>query len=562
MVLGAGIGGILAASALARHYARVLILDRDRIPDRPTVRKGVPQDKHPHILLRRGELAIRALLPGALERLRPRDFTPMNTGKNLRWFHAGVWKARHDPGFDFHMCNRVRLEHTLRAEALTRPGVELLDEHKILDLQLDRPGGRVTGVVVRRRGEHDAEVIPADLVVDSTGRGTRAPMWLEQHGFGEVEVQEVQSNVGYTSRVFHMPGGVDRSRLPIVVFPDAPRSRRAGLVFPLGDNGLIVALAGWCRDYVPRTPEGFLKFARSLDRPELARALLGARPAPGEHAFRARANVWRRYDRMRRWPEGLLVIGDAVSSLNPLYGQGMTIAAVEVQALARTLRSLARRRGDARLEQRGRAHRLQRSFARVIWFPWTLVTSEDLRHAETVGPRPRGLALLQRFASALHELVAYDRHVHERMLEILNLTRGPLSLLSPRILLGLALHRLRGPGLVRVLRHADAPLALSPGGAAAGVSPRRRAPRLARVGAAATPTRAAAAPAMKRPTLTFEQWRAAKRSGKLVQLRRATHIKQLASRAEATVEETQPITPGAGAELDERWGEARLTETG
>ena len=104
VVLGAGIGGILAASVLARHYAEVILVDRDRIGERPVERRGVPQGKHPHILLRRGEEAIRRLLPGALDRLRPRDLTPMDIGRELRWFHAGVWKARHDPGFRFHTC--------------------------------------------------------------------------------------------------------------------------------------------------------------------------------------------------------------------------------------------------------------------------------------------------------------------------------------------------------------------------------------------------------------------------------------------------------------------------
>lgn len=434
------------------------------------------------------------------------------------------------------MCDRVRLEHTLRAWALEREGVTLRDGCEVLDLEIDHGLARVLGVSVRQRGEAQPRVIPADVIVDATGRGTRAPQWLSRHGFGDVETLEVRSNVGYTSRVFHVPGGNHHLQLPIVVFPDAPRTRRAGLVFAYGDDGLLVALAGWCRDYVPRSAEGFLKFARLLERPELARALLGARPSPSEHSFRARANLWRRYDRLRRWPDGLVVLGDAISSLNPLYGQGMTVAAMEAEALAAALARLERRR--ARLEHHGGARRLQRRFARIIRFPWLLVTSEDLRYAATEGPRPRGLRLLQRFTGALHGLVAYDRLVHERVLALLNLTRSPLSLLSPRILLRVALHRLRGDGLQRALRRADTPIETTPAQPtpALAAAPSRR---VASVDAAlvdAAPVgvpRPSAPTVMKRPSLSFQEWRAARRSGALVRLRRAAHLKQLAARASA-----------------------------
>ncbi|MEZ4384904.1 MAG: FAD-dependent monooxygenase [Nannocystaceae bacterium] len=527
VVLGAGIAGVLAASVLSRHYAEVIILERDRVPDRPIDRKGVPQGRHPHILLRRGEEVIRRLVPGALERLRPRDFTPMDVARELRWFHAGVWKARHDPGFVFHTCNRVRLEHSLRAAVLERANVELRERHKILDLALD-DAGRVRGVVVVDERAEVQRTIAADVVVDATGRSTRAPRWLAEHGFGEVPIHEVHSNVGYTTRVFHVPGGNHDLGLPIAVFPDPPRSRRAGIAFPLGDNGVSVVLAGWCRDYVPRSAEGFLEFARSLDRPELADLLARARPTPDQHTFRAKANLWRRYDRLRRWPDGLVVIGDAVTSLNPMYGQGMTIAAVEAETLARTLTALARR--GARLEGPGRARRLQRAIAGVVRFPWALVTSEDLRHPGAVGPRPRGLALVHAVTSALHQLVAYDRYVHRRMFEILNLMRGPLCLLHPRVLLRVVLHRLRGADFLRVLRQASAPLVLADASAAAELpsATAEAAPPLA------SPRPSPAANAVMKPaSLTFAQWRSVTRDGKLVQLRHAAYLRQLAARVSA-----------------------------
>jgi hypothetical protein len=388
--------------------------------------------------------------------------------------------------------------------------------------------GRVTGVAVRDEAAGRERVVAADVVVDATGRGTRAPRWLEEKGFGVVPIDEVQSHVGYTTRVFHVPGGNQGLGLPLAVFPDPPRTRRAGLAFPLGDNGVSVVLAGWCRDYVPRSADGFLEFARSLDRPELADLLARARPTPDQHTFRAKANLWRRYDRLRRWPDGFVVLGDAVTSLNPMYGQGMTIAAMEVEALAKTLAELGRR--GARLEDRGRARRLQRRFAAIVRFPWHLVTSEDLRHPQATGRRPRGLGVLHRLTSALHELVAYDRYVHRRMFEILNLLRGPLCLLHPRVLLRVALHRLRGADFLGVLRQAGAPLVLADARARAELP---SAPAEATTHRRAPPLRPAATTVMKPASLSFGEWRSITRAGKLVQLRHAAYIKQLAARASA-----------------------------
>lgn len=551
VVLGAGIGGILAASVLARHYAEVILVDRDRIGERPVERRGVPQGKHPHILLRRGEEAIRRLLPGALDRLRPRDLTPMDIGRELRWFHAGVWKARHDPGFRFHTCDRVRLEHVLRAEVLALPNVALRQQQRVVDLVIDPASGRIRGVVVGGEEGGEAQTLAADVVVDASGRGSQASRLLADHGFGEVEVDEVTSHVGYTTRVFHVSGGNAHLGLPIAVFPDPPRTRRAGIAFPLGDNGIKVVLAGWGRDYVPASAEGFVEFAQTLDRPEIAALLADARPSPSQHTFRARANTWRRFDRLRSWPEGLVILGDAVCALNPMYGQGMTIAAMEVEALGETLDALARR--GARLEGRGQARRMQRRIAAIVRFPWLLVSSEDLRHPSTLGPRPRGLGLVHRVTSAIHELVAYDRQVHRRVFEVLNLLRSPLALLHPRVLAQVALHRLRGPDFLRVLRQADAPFVL------AEVDPRAElaAGRAAAEGPASAGAawRGAAAAVMKPASLTFAQWRAITRSGKLVQLRHAAHLRRLTARASADRE----ASASAAAE-EPRRGDARAID--
>ncbi|MEZ4379713.1 MAG: hypothetical protein R3A79_00075 [Nannocystaceae bacterium] len=440
IVIGGSVTGLLAARVLADFFEKVVIVERDYLYDRPIGRKGVPQARHSHILLAAGASVIGELLPEILDDMQAAGAIPVDASKDLRWFHYGVWKARKDSGITLYLTNRMVLETAIRAQVRRWTNIEILDERDIINLEVNRSGERVVGVRCEHKGE--PTLLEADLVIDASGRGSRSPRWLSDAGFSRVEETEVRMSIGYASRVYRMPRSFPVERLPLAVFPKPPESRRMGILFTIDEKILMVTLGGWCRDYPPTQHEGFVEFARSLPVDDFQALLDEAKPAPAIHPHLVPSNLRRRYERMRRFPDGYVVLGDALCSFNPIYGQGMSAAALEVKALQSWLER-ARARGHG-VYARGAGRQLQRRVAREIRLPWLLATTEDFRFPETTGRRPFGLAFLQWYIGHILELSATHPEILRRFMLVMNLLSGPLVLLTPSIILTVLVHSLRG----------------------------------------------------------------------------------------------------------------------
>ncbi len=442
VVIGGSVAGMLTARVLAEHFERVSIIERDYLYDRPIGRKGAPQYRHSHILLASGAAVLKELFPELGADMRRAGAVPVDASKDLRWFHFGVWKARVKSGITFYLTNRMIFEAALRRRVRSWANIEILDDRDTVGLLVNEAGDRITGVKFQRKGEDSIESIEADLVVDASGRGSRSPRWLEGLGFARVEETEIRMSIGYASRVYRLPRNFDLSRLPLAVFPKPPETHRMGLMFTIDDKTLMVTLGGWCRDYPPTDPDGFAEFARSLPVPDFVSLLDEAKPAPAIHSHLVPSDLRRRYEKMSRFPDGYLVLGDALCSFNPIYGQGMSAAALEVKSLQRWLEGQQRRgRGVA---QRGAGRRLQREIVRALYVPWLLSTIEDLRFPEVPGRRPFGLSILQWYIGNVLELSATHPEILRRFMLVMNLLAGPAVLLVPQVIFAVFWHSLRG----------------------------------------------------------------------------------------------------------------------
>lgn len=441
VVIGGSVAGIIAARMLSDYFARVFLIERDYIHDRPVSRKGAPQARHGHILLASGARVIGALFPEIAADMPGAGCHEVDAGEDLRWFHFGVWKKRVAVGVRLFLVNRMTFEHALRRQLARRANVEVLDDTEVLGYEQDATGRRIIGVRCQQRGVGSSKVVSGDLVIDASGRGSRTPRWLTEIGFPRVTESEVKVQVGYASRVYRLPRELDMSRLPMAAFPKPPETRRMGVMYPMGEGVLMATIGGWCRDHPPATDEGFLEFARTLPTPEFAALLEECKPAPAVHAHLVPSSLRHHYERMRRWPEGLVVIGDALCSFNPIYGQGMSVCALEVDALGR---ALARLRGQRRpLGRAGVARRLQRRVGRALFVPWLMAACEDLRYPEVAGARPFGLAVLQWYVAQVLELSGSNEAVLRRFMMVMNLVAGPIALLAPQVLVAVLLHSLR-----------------------------------------------------------------------------------------------------------------------
>ncbi|WP_199522501.1 NAD(P)/FAD-dependent oxidoreductase [Geodermatophilus marinus] len=429
VVAGASMAGLLAARVLAERCTRVTVVDRDALaegPERP--RRGVPQGGHLHALLGRGQQALEELLPGLTRELTGRGAPLGDQLGDTRMYFGGHRMARARSGLSLLCASRPLLEDAVRARVAATPGVDVVPRCALVGLEISADRRRVTGARVRRDGR-DEEVITADLVVDATGRGSRIPTWLAALGLPAPAEERIRIGLGYATRVYRARPGALGGDLGIMCAPVPPHGRGGALAVLEGDRWMVT-LIGVLGDHPPTDPAGFLDFARSLPHPDVRDALTSAEPLGDPAPFRFPAGVRRRYERVRELPEGLLVLGDAFCSFNPVYGQGMTVAALEALALRDQLR---RRRPPQPLA-------FHRHVARVVDAPWELAVGGDLAFPGVEGRRTAKTRVLGAYVDRLHAAAETDAALATAFLRVAALVDPPTALV--------------GPGTVlRVLRH-------------------------------------------------------------------------------------------------------------
>lgn len=425
VVLGASMAGLLAARVLSEHVGRVTILERDPVPDQPEARKGQPQTRHLHGLLASGMQILSGYFPDLPAALSAGGAIVSDMGEGMHWHAFGGLRMPASVGLPAALMSRPFLEQLVRQRTLARPNVALRDGCAAVGL-LEGPGGCVAGVRVEADGA-TAE-LPADLVVDCGGRGSRTPLWLRALGFPAPAVSEVAVDVGYATRIFRRDPADPRGRTWTLYTPEAPRETRFGGMFPIEGDRWIVSMGGWAGDHCPTDEAGFLAYARSLPLPTIAEVVAAAEPLSPIVAYKFGSSLRRHYERLPTFPDGYLVLGDAICSFNPTYGQGMTSAAMQAQALDTLLR-----------ERGGRLDGLGLAFfpraARVVDLPWQLAVGEDFRFPQTRGPRPPGIDLLNRYVAMVHRATQSDPEVTHAFLQVMNLLAPPSSLMAPAMVL-------------------------------------------------------------------------------------------------------------------------------
>ena len=433
--------GLLAARVLSDHFEQVVVVERDPAPTGPEPRKGVPQGRHTHAVLDKGSEIMGELFPGLWDEMLQAGTRRTDMAEDWLWFHHGVWKQRRSTGVFMHCQTRPMLEWHIRQRLLRdHPSIQIRDRHVVEQLLHDDAHSRVTGVQLRAGDGTDGdelESLPAALVVDASGRGTRAPRWLESLGYGRPQETEVKTKVGYASRIVRLRDDPDRDWQCMLVYPQAPHDTRVGYIFPVEDGRHIVTLAGYCGKYPPSDEPGFEAYTQQLCRPEFSRALEGSSPLTPITTHRLPSNLRRHYESMPKFPDGLLVVGDAVCSFNPLFGQGMTTASLGAQALDQCLR---RRPGRPAPRLENIASEFWKALAPTNDIAWLLTTTEDLRYPEVEGARRPFLGLLHWYIARLAARAAVDRDAHKRFLQVLTFQGGLGTLLAPslaaRVLLG------------------------------------------------------------------------------------------------------------------------------
>jgi flavin-dependent dehydrogenase len=420
VVIGASMAGLLAARALAETHERVTIIERDELPAGAEQRRAVPQGRHVHALLPRGQMELELLLPGITAELIEAGAVTYEALSEMYFSVLGHPIARVALDRDTVLAGRPLIEAQVRRRVRAL-GVDIRDRCDVAGL-LASPG-RITGVRVLPRADGSAEeLLAADLVVAAGGRAGRLPAWLEALGYPRPQEDRVAIELMYASRPLRVaPGALGPDKLVLIgARPGLPRT----LALAAQEHGhWLLTLAGYRGHHPPTDDEGFLAFAESVAPPDVAAAIRGAEPL-GEvvtHAFPA--NHRRRYERLRRFPEGLIPIGDAMCSFNPLNGQGMTVAVLEAAALRRCLAD-----GHHRL-----AARFFAEATPAIDHAWEMAVGGDLALPEVEGPRPARLRALNAYIGRLQAVAEHDPVVAAAFVNVVAMLEKPRRLLRPSI---------------------------------------------------------------------------------------------------------------------------------
>jgi 2-polyprenyl-6-methoxyphenol hydroxylase-like FAD-dependent oxidoreductase len=420
IVIGASMGGLLAARALSDFYSTVTVLERDAFPAMDTWRKGVPQGRHTHGLLARGCALLEEFFPGYTSEVVAQSGGLLGDAANdVAWVGRNVTLAHAPSGLTGLLASRPVLEGHLRRRLLGLPNVRALEHCAVQGLASDGARKRVTGVRIRIEDKPE-ETVDADLVVDASGRGSSSAVWLEALGYPPPADEKVEIGIGYMTRTYRRQPTDLGGKLGIVVAGSAPNWRNGAMLAQENDSW-IVSAGGFLGDDAPDNDEGFLAYLATLPTRAIHDVVARAEPLSGYKRYRFVSSLRRRYEQLSAFPEHFLVFGDAICSFNPVYGQGMTVAAQEALTLQQCLRA----------DSNDLARRYFRAVANIVDIPWGIAVGNDLRHPQVKGKRAPALRLINWYIGKLHLAATRDSALAIAFLKVVNLDTQPASLLSP-----------------------------------------------------------------------------------------------------------------------------------
>jgi 2-polyprenyl-6-methoxyphenol hydroxylase-like FAD-dependent oxidoreductase len=425
IVIGGSIAGMLAARVLADHFERVTIIDRDALPDSPEPRRGAPQTAHVHVLLRRGLLIMQQLFPQLDDALTRAGALSVNWTRDLVTFTPAGWSPRFESEYTTRTCSRGLLEQLIRRQVAAIKNIVTHPRCEAIEPLVTETRAAFIGLKVhyRDRSENGTVELAADLIVDASGRTSKALDWITALGYTVPPETVINAHVGYATRVYRRPTNFNADWKSMMVRTRPPFGLCGGLIYPIENDHWMVNVAG-AGDERPPTDEAlFLEFIKNLIHPGLYNAVKDAEPISAMHTYQRTENRLRHFDRLTRWPENFVVLGDAACAFNPTYGQGMSVAALKYRRWI----------GGCALHS---ALTFQQQLMKVVRGPWLMATNEDSRLPQVEGATTsRFDQIYQRYIDEFIWLCGSDPHALEVFMGVTQLIKPPTAMFAPALAL-------------------------------------------------------------------------------------------------------------------------------
>ena len=433
VVIGAGIGGLSAAGALADHFEEVVVLERDRIPQNVGSRSGTPQDRHPHNLLAGGLKALEEIFPGFAGDLAKAGAVPVRIAQEIRLERAnvGILPMR-DFGLSILCGSRPLIESVLRRKVLAIANVTVRSECRVAEIVPSDAEGAVEGVRFST-DKNPIQTQEADLVVDASGRGALTLAFLNELGWDQPEATEVGLHTTYATAVVQIPTDAPPDWKMALTPPNPPALALGGLIFPLeGDRWIALISDRADRATTSRVDswDGFLDKTRLLATPTLYNALRRVKPPNGLLHYAFASSSWRHFERLPRLPRGLLPLADALCRFNPTYQQGMSSAAKQARLLQAVLDRAGSEPDPLPAVQAG----FMAEVGTVLETPWTISANNDLAFPASRGHRPDNFEQARQFEAALFRAAVEDPVVHRALFEVMQMLQPHTLLREPHVM--------------------------------------------------------------------------------------------------------------------------------
>ncbi|MGG0240654.1 NAD(P)/FAD-dependent oxidoreductase [Bacillus rhizoplanae] len=426
IVIGGSIAGKLAAKALSHSFQKVIILEIGEEWTEKTPRKRVPQSYHPHVLLKGGEEAVEALFPEIIPQLIEDKSIENNFTQDVKWHHFGYWKPQFTGDLTMVQQSRPMFEWHLKRRIDQVSNIVTRYRMMVEQILIDEEQNKVYGVRVKNLETGAEEEIHANVVVDASGFGSKSVEWLQTYGI-QVKEEKVWIQLFYATRVFRLKTKKQLDWCNLLVSPSFPENPYGALIQTIEDDCFYVTFSGYANERAPQTDEEFFAYAQKLPVPDVRNFLEIAEPLSDIRIHKIPYQVRRRFDLVRHVPEGFLVIGDAHCRFDPVFGQGISVAAMEALELERCLRENKHLEKDF-------TYKFHKSISKLIATPWEMTTTEAFRISNIKGDRPLMQPFKQWYTKKVYRLSAFNPEIYIRLVNVMNLIRSPLHLFHPKVL--------------------------------------------------------------------------------------------------------------------------------